>query len=263
MLVVSGILFGYLDTGKAETIPIPSVPQFTVRFVDNSYTVPPVNTTSTDGYTGKQVVTTTQGYYIQDKYLEVTIQNQPFTIFTDLDSGKKVALYYDVRWRGHFTEGNYWFDTNSSGVYLISSSCVYADGVLMEPNAPTTSITIGFYGNNGTSHKSFRISDVPDGGQVDFQVQAFIGYYTQEPIVYQYPRFMDQPTDYNIFHGQSSGWSSTQTLAITSASASVSPSPTVPEYPFTVILLLLGVFLVVAIALVRKKCKTIECKTVS
>jgi hypothetical protein len=228
-LMVCGVFFGCLCTGKAQSIPKPSVPEFTTRYLDKSYDIPP--TTTIDPYDGQ--ITNVPGSHVTASAIEIRIKNEAFTPFTT-DSGKQVGYYYNIRWKGHFeNDWTYAFKANYGSGYFPRS-----DG------AETVFSTDGQYtcGFHIPNTADFRVGD-----QIDFQVEAMIGY------------VMDPgPFESEVFEGQVSGWSSTQTLAITGASASVSPSPTVPEYPFTVILLLLGVFPVVAIALVRKKCKTIE-----
>jgi hypothetical protein len=57
----------------------PSVPEFTLKFIDTSYDVPSTTTTTTDPYTGKQTVTTHDGYHVQNGTIDVKIKNQPFT----------------------------------------------------------------------------------------------------------------------------------------------------------------------------------------
>ena len=62
----------------------PAVPEFTLKFSDDSYgySVPP--TYSIDTFTGKNV-TTQVGYYtyVENKSVEVTIKNQPFDNYKD------------------------------------------------------------------------------------------------------------------------------------------------------------------------------------
>jgi hypothetical protein len=60
----------------AQSIPKPSVPEFTLSYSDKSYSVPP--TYDIDPYTGKSIITQ-DGYYVKNASVEVTIKNQPFT----------------------------------------------------------------------------------------------------------------------------------------------------------------------------------------
>jgi len=66
----------------AESIQAPYVPEFTVELVAHPYDVPPVTTTTIDQYSGEEIVTTIPGYHVENKSIEITIKNQPFTPFT-------------------------------------------------------------------------------------------------------------------------------------------------------------------------------------
>jgi hypothetical protein len=70
-----------------------------------------------------------------------------------------------------------------------------------------TAINIGFKGND-PSGWNIDVLDYVPGNQIDFQVQASIGYYSGS----------------NVFVGQSSGWSNTQTLTIPDDNSTTSPS---------------------------------------
>ena len=81
----------------AQSIPTPTVPEFTVRYVDSSYDVP--TTTSIDQYTGKTV--TNQGYHVENKSIELTIRNQPFTPY--MQNGQfYISIFYNVKEKGNF-----------------------------------------------------------------------------------------------------------------------------------------------------------------
>jgi len=77
---------------------IPSVPEFTVRYVDRSYDTVP--TYEVDQYTGKTVIAK-PSEHVDNRTVEITIKNQAFTPFTD-DSGNEINLFYDVRYKGSF-----------------------------------------------------------------------------------------------------------------------------------------------------------------
>ena len=64
---------------------------------------------------------------------------------------------------------------------------------------------------------------------MDFRLQALIGFYTETG----HP-FMDV-YEYN-FTGQTSDWSSTQTITIQESNSSPSPTSSVPEFPIIAIL---------------------------
>lgn len=67
----------------AQSIPTPSVPEFTVKFVNASYEVP--TSYSTDPYTGQNV--THSSYFVENSSIELTITNQPFVSFIDNING--------------------------------------------------------------------------------------------------------------------------------------------------------------------------------
>ena len=85
-----------------------SPPEFTVRLVAHPYDVPPTTTTTIDQYTGKEIVTTTPGYHVENKSIEITVTNQPFIPYTDAE-GHLINLYYNVRFKGHFGEESDWW----------------------------------------------------------------------------------------------------------------------------------------------------------
>jgi hypothetical protein len=192
------------------SIPKPSVPEFTLKFVDHSYDVPP--TYGIDSYTGKNVMAQA-GYHVENKSVVVTIKNQPFSNYKDAN-GTTIMLYYDIRWRGHF--GDYWNDLNSTEIELVASSSLMVDNVLAYPNSPSTTFSYGFGGNNGSDYYGVHLGEISAGGQVDFQVEALIGYFTR---VYESPSPADQfsggrPGYHDVFTGESSGWSDTQTVTV-------------------------------------------------
>jgi hypothetical protein len=126
------------------------------------------------------------------------------------------TIYYSVNMKGHFEE-------NWTAIYSTWNRMKQSD----------SQFTI------------FNFNP-PVAGKIDFQVEAAAGYWTQgDVIVPGAPRG-------DVFFGEKSGWSSTQTLTIPGASASASPSPTVPEFPLVAVLSFLAVIPLMAI-LVKKR----------
>ncbi|MDR2720515.1 MAG: hypothetical protein LBC03_06920, partial [Nitrososphaerota archaeon] len=129
----------------------------TVKLVDNSYVVPPYSTTTVDQYTGKETTTTTPSYHVNQKSIEITIKNQPFTPYTietnvpalcgPNGQGQEFNLYYEVQVKGHFGEDWRTFD-NLYHVIQSESGYTVVSGVVD-------------YGANS---------------QLDFRVRASIGY---------------------------------------------------------------------------------------
>jgi hypothetical protein len=127
----------------------PSVPQFSVKFFDSSYDVPPSTTKTVDQYTGKETTTTIPGYHVTQMSVEVTIKNQPFTPYTNED-GQETYLFYGVEVKGHF--GEVWFPLRGAhGSYSHVQS-----------NSGYTVVT--------------TVSNYDVGAQLDFRVHALIAY---------------------------------------------------------------------------------------
>jgi hypothetical protein len=128
--------------------------------------------------------------------VEVTIVNQLFA--PSAVEGHELRLYYDIRWKEHsLTDWNYLYPL--SLLFEASNSVVGKVG--------DTSVTIISYGLNANNGDNAQLNGDFAGKQIDFQVQALIGYYvlftTQANERYHYP-----------FHGESSGYSNTQTITI-------------------------------------------------
>jgi len=187
----------------AQPIQTPSVPKFTLELVDYSYDVPPVTTTTIDQFTGKEVVTTTPGYRVENKSIEITVKNQPFTPYDDAE-GHLINLYYDVRFKGHFGSEADWeqpfYKPIRNGIYGTTKQ---------NPQSSSEYTVISFS------------SEFQDGDVVDFQVQTLEGFYTLwEPILAVH-------MGTSQFTGKSSGWSNTQTITISEFQIP-SPEPTIP-----------------------------------
>jgi hypothetical protein len=223
-LMVSGIVLGCLGTGKAESIPKPSVPEFTVTYVDYSYYVPPVY--GVDQYSGK-TVQTGGGFTVQNKSLELKFKDQQFSSYTfkDGDIVRQVGINYQIRYKGHFGEN--W------KIYTVAD------------NSPSGYTVVLFGLDWSTWEPPVKLDGLQAGDQVDFEVQARIGYFNITGVDIYAP-------DSVVFVGESSGWSSTQTVTIPGTSVT-SPSPTVPEFPIISILPILALIPLIATLLVRKK----------
>jgi len=147
VLLLSSLLVLTVVPVNVQAVSKPSVPQFTVKFVDSSYDVPSSSTTTVDQYTGEKTTHTQPGYRVNQMKAEVTIKNQPFTAYTD-ENGNKINLYYTVEVKGHFGEDwkNFIIDYNatvqSKSGYTVMSNVV-SQGV---------------------------------GSKLDFRVQALVGY---------------------------------------------------------------------------------------
>ena len=166
----------------------PSIPEFTVKFETHPYYVPPVY--SIDPYTGANV-TTRAGYWVENKSVVFTIKNQPFTPYNDTN-GNYITLSYNIRGKGHF-EPTWTTFGNWQGAHYDATDSEY-----LEVSFP--------YGDT-------LLARVPIGGQVDFQVDARVGYYTLNMVECR-----------EEFTGETSGWSPTLTITI-GENQTPTPSP--------------------------------------
>jgi hypothetical protein len=119
-----------------QAAPKTSVPQFNIKFVDNSYDVPSSTTTTVDQYTGQEITNTKPGYHVDNRTIEVTIKNQPFTPYTDTN-GIEFNLYFRVEVKGHFGEdwqafGSGYIAQSSSDYTVVSCTVKYAAGAQLD-----------------------------------------------------------------------------------------------------------------------------------
>ncbi len=231
---------------SAQLIPKPSVPEFSVQYVNSSFYLAPTYTTNP--YTG-QNQTLSSGDFVKNQTAQFTIKNQQFTSFKDTN-GNNVSLYFSVRFKGHY-EDNWQYYPNNPAIqgeeqYILASNSEF---------------TV-------TELPSWEFGTVPSGGLVDFQLQALIGYdYGVNGYASGYK------TVYYYFNGTAGDWSNTQTIAFTDAAFSssidnspyptISPalmpsstppsSPAIPEFSWFIILpLLLSLFFTAVIVRKRK-----------
>ncbi|HSV50269.1 MAG TPA: hypothetical protein VLH35_08120 [Candidatus Acidoferrales bacterium] len=217
VLIVSGVIIAGI--GGSSALQTPSAPEFTVSFVDASYDVPPKYAVS--GFTGQNEMVEA-GYYVQYKYVEVKIKNQPFVSYHN-ENDSVVGLSYHVTVKGHFDDWSKW-----AGSCGVSSS-----------GKEYTIVTFTLKDNNGSESHATELSTdtlggLANGGQLDVRVQAVIGYYTT---IYGTPSPYDgmfggdgKPAHHDVFTGEYSSWS-TQTLTISAASTSSSSSSATSPAP--------------------------------
>ncbi len=165
-------------------IPKPAVPEFTVKLI---HSFPEENKTT----------------------IELTIKNQPF----DKNNTNHYSFVYNVRIS---TDGENWtdlYDAEDGYPYQSNSDYTVLSYVLGE---------IAYYPSEDYPlAPSTKVGVLPTSGQVDFQVEAMIGYRTRS-----WEFIGGQVLPY-VFEGERSGWSSAQTLTISDA-PTPSPSPTEP-----------------------------------
>jgi hypothetical protein len=253
ILAVSSLMI--VESASAQAIPKPSVPQFSIKYFDNSYDVPP--TYGIDQYTGKTVIIK-EGSHVDNKVVEFTIKNQPFTPQFYPSFSTNTSLFYNIEVKGHYT--NTWTEVYSSSTFT------YTPG--WNNNNVYTWYDYPVQSNSENSVLSL-LANYPNGSKIDFRVQAIIANVTQIWL----PNFLP---DYGMrYHGPSdftqkmawtsaypSDWSNIQTISIPDGSLTVStsasltpsptltltvtPTPTVPEFPILAILpFFVSMFLVV------------------
>jgi hypothetical protein len=233
----------------AQATSQPSVPEFTLKIVVHPYDVPPI--TTTDPYTGNNV-TTRVGYNVQNMSLELIIPNQPFTSYKN-SNGTTLGLYYIVAWKGHYEN-----DWRTSLPHYLASDSAY------------TVLSFGINVPEYANYDGEKLGNFPIESQLDFQLEALIGYYT-EITVPLFPNDDSSPlTTKDIFHGENSNWTNTQTVTIPETSfissspnptasptnTLTSPTPTVPEISWLAILPLFVSMLFVAVILRHRKLLT-------
>jgi len=192
ILVCGLLLAGAVRSGAVQAVSgvsEPSVPEFTLEYVDNSYDVPPTTTSSTDPYTNETTTTTIPGYHVENWTLQATIKNN------------LCASYYNFRYKGHYEDewSYYPFGPNGSLGYMLS------DAFSVPYKASTSDYTVA-------ALPSYFFKDIPEGGEVDVQVQALFGDFRAVPYVHLVP--LPAPTYDFYFEGTTSDWSDTQTIPI-------------------------------------------------
>ena len=206
----------------------PDVPQFTVRLIDSSYDIHAYN--STDPYTGQTVTHPSQ--HIEARTIEIRIENEGFTPFEVKlgTSNWTVYFQYNVRWKGH-SEKDWHEIYGASNGFLPrdeGSETVYSNQGTYSSSEGLKMTTLGMY------------TTFPPNSQLDFQVQAMIGFVHRDPSLIGW-----------MFTGETSDWSNTQTLTI--PETLISPSPNIPEVSPLAILPLLISILLIATIILRKK----------
>ena len=188
ILAVSSLIM--VESASAQSIPKPTVPQFHLKVMEHSETLPPDY--EIDQFTGKNV-TIFEGAYYEWRTLDFTVENQ--------QTPTPNNLYFNIRYKGEYS---------SNWTYLYHGD-TYARAQLGQ-----TSI-ISFLISGQAVHGDLYPLPIPAGAKVDFQVEAMIG-----GIFRKSPEFA---SGYE-FRGETSGWSNTQTITIPITSASASPNPT-------------------------------------
>jgi hypothetical protein len=145
-----------------------------------------------------------QVYLDYAPFMYVTIKNQPFTPYNDTD-GNLIRLYYDIRVKEHSGDDweylteylRAWDSENTTQVYSVST---------YESDDPGIRI----------------VQEVYDGGEVDLQVRALIGYF--QPTWVDYGPLWGFGY-YEVFTGVTSDWSKIQTIPNEEVQIPISQEP--------------------------------------
>jgi hypothetical protein len=173
----------------AQSIPKPSVPEFTLELVGPPYSK---NTTySLDPNTGQVVAEI--GYTNPYSVLKINVKNQPF----DSSYGN---LYYNVRVKNHSATDD-WIEAYRVSQFFPSQS------------------NDSDYTNVGFSIHGYNFIGTLAGCQVDIQVEAMLGVIGRVST--------SPPIGGYGFIGETSGWSETQAISI-SENTPLNPVPTSP-----------------------------------
>ena len=232
IIVMSGLTLLMVEPANAQIgVTTPIVPGFNVTFQNYSIYISP--TYGVDPFSGKAVMTKSD-YTQLDQWVNVNIGGQSFVRYNN-SAGQLISLYYEVRWKGNHDMS---WQTVPPSIHFEDA----ADSLASQ--AIGCLISIGFKGvNSGGGAEGYMALLDPTATQIDFQVEAMIGYYNSN----------------DAFVGQSSGWSNTQTLQVQVVSnptptpiLTSTPTPSVPEFSW---LTILPILLAAPIALitVRKR----------
>ncbi len=210
IIAISSLSLVMIKSVNAK-IAKPSVPEFTLKFIDTAY---------------------------DSRAIELTIKNQPFVSYND--NSQIISLYYNVHFKDHYS-GNWIalyycgdpFPTPSNSDY---TKLKYS---LELASSSGSSYYLLVYREN-TGYNDI-IAEIPFDTQIDFRVQAMEGYFSP----------------WN-FMGETSSWSNTQTISISSIANSLNPTPT-PAVPELSWLTILPLFVVLLIAIIMVKFKNPRC----
>jgi hypothetical protein len=227
ILILAASSIALVKPANAQTIPLPPVPTFTLKFVPAFYN-------TTDPYTGASL-------QINNNTIQVSIRNQPFT------APSSYSLYYHVQTKGHF-ENDSWNNNWDNFIEKPSSFMDSANGY---------GVTMGFKPSKSDyTVLTFIAANYPTNAQIDFQVKAVVYnltdvFYSDHPLGGpELSKYGHYTTQQRLF--ETGDWSNTQTITIP-ASASPTPTPTIPEFSSLAIQLTLITMVAVAGLLVYFK----------
>lgn len=228
IILVSTLSFQISSVCSAHT---PSVPEFTMKYVDYSYYVEPVY--GIDQFTGETIMTKA-GYLVDERTIQFTIKNQDFTPYQDAD-GNDIILYYDFRFKGNYGDewSNYPDRSHTWGGFPSPS---YPDIKASDSDYTVINIKV-----KGLADYTMGTPDIPTDVEVQFQVQAIIGYIESDSVSFLAGGFVG-------YYGERSDWSETQKITI----GETTINETIPEFPSWIILPM-SVLIMIAVVVSRNR----------
>jgi hypothetical protein len=188
-----------LTEANPYTPPEPAIPEFTLKYTDNSHNV--------------------AGNFVQNKSIEVTIKNQP----------TGYVLCYNVKAKSHSAENWTAYEYYNNSSYLTPQ--LFLPNRLLGWNSTTTILVFGFEGNNGSDNYNLMLGKVNDGDKIDFQIQAYIGNWFPGRVVNA-----TASIDYWLLNIDATGdWSPIQTITIQENSIP-EPAPLPEPFPTTLLI---------------------------
>jgi hypothetical protein len=94
LMTITSLSLIMIKPAFAQSLPTPSIPDYTLKYVNSSYSI-----NTTDPYTGTAVT----NKYINNT-IEIAIKNQPFNPQVNSSVTLHDNLYYNISVKGHFSD---------------------------------------------------------------------------------------------------------------------------------------------------------------
>ena len=196
LVLLSLFMVGYVF---AQSIPKPSVPEFTLKLVAHPYDVPA--NYETDPYTGEEVLKE-EAYHVENRSIEITIKNQQFARYK-LDD-YPVNLFYNISYKGSYEKDWSYYAYNHD--------------------------TEWFFTQSDTEYTIISFKQIPTEGKMDFRVQAQAGYYTYYYLLWKVYEFNGETSGWSEI--QTVNIEKIQTTPSQSASPTPTSSPETTPTPY-------------------------------
>ncbi len=152
-----------ITSNVSASIPKPSIPEFSMKYADYSYDIPP--TYGIDQYTGKTVMTR-DSEHVDNRTIEFKIKKQPFTAYNDT-KGNYNTLYYNFRYKGPYRDSwSYYPDT--------SHTYGYYTGIFPDTSASNSDYTVISISILSLTSYQDGTPEISTGTTIEWQVQAIM-----------------------------------------------------------------------------------------